>query len=262
LEALPLILELFFTPHGDSVIGHSGSSKKVQTTNSEGQFNIIDNGYQYPNTLQKFIPLPKDKSNLHTLSALSQISCCVNIQCYGESSHMSRLRKPYFFYSGSLTGLLSAAPRFEDEQEPKAFILLLSGDPNDSKEVGSGQEVLYAVVCLDSCGDPYMSGSYETAPYGVVYQLAPKFGQFWPSQPSSSSLRPSNPDAGGFSRRMDWDTHSQNLFEMTVNNGIHNWARLTLEQSASTCSKFSSIWGEQERREDIFEINIVEVIIF
>jgi hypothetical protein len=241
LEALSIIVNLFFT----------GLDKPIFSPHFDSS--IVQNAYRNPKSLEQFIPLLKGNNVLLTLPILSQILCCIDFGAGG--SHRHRLRNASFVFSGNLTDLRTAAPKVENVQGPKEFILLLSGMSSGNKGESPSQEVLYAVVCLDDCRDPYEVESYESAPFGVIIQLAPALRQFSPSRPLS-------PNTPTLLSRMEFGKDTRNPFKIKIKNGSNNWAQLALEQDISTYAKTSWVWGEQERREESFKIKTIELIVF
>jgi hypothetical protein len=194
--------------------------------------------------------LLKGKTTLLTLPILSQILCCINLEASRD-----RLQNASFVFSGNLAGLLTAAPKFGHAQGPRESILLLSGISSENEGECPPKDVLYAVVWLENCEDPYMVGNHRRdEPFGVLVQLAPTFRLFSPSRPLS-------PDTPTLLPRMEFGKDIHNPFEIKIQNSSYGWAQLSLEQDILTYARVSWVWGEQERRES-FRVETVELILF
>ncbi|KAF2674055.1 hypothetical protein BT63DRAFT_1172 [Microthyrium microscopicum] len=235
LEGLPRILDFFSIP-----------------PSSRGESSTVQNRSKYPQSLDQFIPSFQGKTmDLFTLPIFSQIFCCIDFQ-----NSIYRLQTPSFIFSGNLAGLLAAAPKIENIQGPKEFILLLSGISSENEGDCPPKEALYAIVCLDNCQDPYQVANYNNnEPFGVLVQLAPTLRRFSPSPPLS-------PNTPTLLTRMEFRKDTQNLFEIQIKNSSNGWAQLSLQQDIFTYIRASWAWEEQERGEESLKVEKIELIIF
>jgi hypothetical protein len=234
LKGLPRILDFFST-----------------LPSNQGESSTIQNRFQYPQSLDQFIPLLKGKTVLLTLPIFSQILCCIDFQ-----KSIYRLQTPSFIFSGNLAGLLAAASKFENIQGPKEFILLLSGISSENEGDCPPKEASYAIVCLDNCQDPYQVANYNNnEPFGVLVKLAPTLRRFSPSPPLS-------PNTPTLLTRMEFRKDTQNLFEIQIKNSSNGWAQLSLEQDIFTYIRASWAWEGQEKGEESLKVEKIELIIF
>jgi hypothetical protein len=218
-----MIIKLFFTP----LDSYQTKPKYFGDSRSTLRSCYIDNGCTLQEDLKRHPKTLEDRffyngeTSLLTLPVLSQILCYIDIE---GSVQLWKFRTAPFIYTGDLAGLYSAAPNFKSAQDPKEFLLLLSGWLFPT--VGEPpRKVLYAVVCLE---------------HNVIIKLEPTIRHFASSEPSIS-------DVIAPSRRMEF-ADTRNPFQVSIKSGVDRWAHLRLEQGGLAQGELSWIWEQQNSK--------------